>query len=56
MQSQSKQMKDIFLKGSLYFPVIIAEIMLYGEDGMNIMINRGWLEQPPLAFDRKAFV
>lgn len=39
-----------------HYPGIIAEIMLFGEDGINIMINRGWVEQPPLAFNRKAFM
>lgn len=39
-----------------HYSRIIAEIMLYGEDGMTIMINRGWMEQPPLAFDRKALM
>ncbi len=35
--------KDIGLKyGSL-----IPEIALYAEDGANLMINRGWLEEPP---------
>lgn len=28
------------------------EIQLYSEDGSNIMINNGWLEQPPIASDR----
>jgi hypothetical protein len=28
------------------------EIQLYSEDGSNIMINRKWMEQPPMATDR----
>lgn len=28
------------------------EIQLYSEDGANIMIKNGWLEQPPMAADR----
>lgn len=32
---------------------IIAEVMLFGEDGINLLINRGWMEQPPLTFDRR---
>jgi hypothetical protein len=28
------------------------EVQLYSEDGANIMINNGWMEQPPLAADR----
>lgn len=30
------------------------EIQLYAEDGANIMIKNGWMEQPPMAPDRKA--
>lgn len=30
-----------------------AEILLYAEDGANIMIKNGWLEQPPKAPDRE---
>jgi len=26
-----------------------TEVMLYAEDGANLMINNGWLEQPPEA-------
>lgn len=29
------------------------EIQLYSEDGSNIMIKNGWLEQPPMASDRE---
>jgi len=32
---------------------LLAEVLKYGEDGINIMINNQWLEQPPLAIDRK---
>lgn len=28
------------------------EVQLYSEDGSNIMIENGWLEQPPMASDR----
>jgi hypothetical protein len=37
---------------------LIAEIINYEELGVNILINRGWLEQeqPPLDFDRKALM
>lgn len=35
---------------------LIAEIMKYGEDGANIMIDNGWLEQPPSATDREKLV
>ncbi|MBY7142516.1 DUF3231 family protein [Virgibacillus sp. NKC19-3] len=30
-----------------------AEIAAYAEDGANIMIDHGWMEQPPMAADRK---
>ncbi len=32
---------------------LIGQIGLYAENGINIMIKKGWLEQPPLAEDRK---
>ncbi|WP_246880090.1 DUF3231 family protein [Bacillus suaedae] len=35
---------------------IIQEILLFAEDGAQIMINHGWLEQPPQAPDRQALV
>ncbi len=31
---------------------LIGKIGLYAEDGTNILIKNGWLEQPPLAADR----
>jgi hypothetical protein len=31
---------------------LTAEIALFTEDGANIMIDNGWLEQPPHATDR----
>ncbi|SFB14280.1 Protein of unknown function [Lentibacillus halodurans] len=31
---------------------LAEEIMLYSEDGANIMINNGWLEEPPRMVDR----
>ncbi|WP_413303092.1 DUF3231 family protein [Bacillus sp. 1P10SD] len=30
-----------------------AEILKYSEDGANIMIANGWLEQPPIAANRR---
>jgi hypothetical protein len=33
-----------------------AEIALFSEDGANIMIDNGWLEQPPQATDRDKLV
>ncbi|MCM3567237.1 DUF3231 family protein [Neobacillus mesonae] len=32
------------------------EIQLYSEDGANIMIKNGWLEQPPMAADRDKLI
>jgi hypothetical protein len=37
--------------GALY-PRLMAEIANYAENGANIMIDNGWLEQPPQAPDR----
>jgi hypothetical protein len=41
--------KDLVAEYSLLMP----EIMAYGGEGLNIMIDRGWMEQPPQATDRK---
>ncbi|WP_456276937.1 DUF3231 family protein [Bacillus sp. AK128] len=35
-----------------HYTRLIAEILKFAEDGANIMINNGWLEQPPTALDR----
>ncbi|WP_407270462.1 DUF3231 family protein [Radiobacillus sp. PE A8.2] len=32
---------------------LIAEVALYAEDGAELLIKHGWLEQPPLAEDRE---
>jgi len=32
------------------------EVQLYSEDGANIMIKKGWMEQPPMAADRDELV
>ncbi|MGG3471447.1 DUF3231 family protein [Neobacillus pocheonensis] len=32
------------------------EIQMYAEDGANIMIKNGWLEQPPMASDRDELI
>ncbi|MBM7662782.1 hypothetical protein JOC85_003592 [Bacillus mesophilus] len=37
----------------LHYTRLISEVLKYGEDGANIMINNGWLEQPPSALDRE---
>lgn len=38
---------------ALHYAALIVEIARYSEEGMRIMIKRGWMEQPPLSFDRK---
>jgi hypothetical protein len=35
------------------FSKFMSEIMLYSKDGFNIMVERGWLEKPPMAPNRK---
>jgi len=35
---------------------LIPEIALYAEDGANIMIKNGWLEEPPQAVDRNHII
>lgn len=37
----------------LHYTRLSTEIGQYAEDGANIMINNGWLEQPPTAADRQ---
>ncbi|MFC0270839.1 DUF3231 family protein [Metabacillus herbersteinensis] len=32
---------------------LLTEVMAYSEDGVNIMIDRGWMEKPPGAIERK---
>jgi hypothetical protein len=32
---------------------LIADVSLYMEDGSNILIDNGWLEQPPHAANRE---
>ncbi|SET56987.1 Protein of unknown function [Oceanobacillus limi] len=35
------------------YTALTAELARFAEDGANLMINKGWLEQPPLASDRR---
>ena len=35
-----------------HYITIITDIMKYGAEGQTLMIERGWMEQPPQAFDR----
>lgn len=39
---------------ALQYQRIITETQKYAEDGINIMIENNWMEQPPQADDRKA--
>jgi len=32
---------------------LIAEISRYSNDGAKIMVEKAWIEQPPMAVDRK---
>jgi hypothetical protein len=48
MSVAASQRKDI----AAIYTRLNAEILLYAEDGANIMIDEGWLEQPPLSVDR----
>jgi hypothetical protein len=38
---------------ALQYQRTITETQVYAEDGANIMINNGWMEQPPQVDDRK---
>ncbi|WP_078381715.1 DUF3231 family protein [Sutcliffiella halmapala] len=40
--------KDI----AAHYSILMAEIAKYGGEGLEIMINRGWMEQPPQSIDR----
>jgi hypothetical protein len=31
----------------------LADIMSYGEDGINLMIENGWMEEPPRHIDQR---
>ncbi|WP_226674604.1 DUF3231 family protein [Mesobacillus jeotgali] len=48
MSVAASQRKDI----AAIYTRLNGEILLYAEDGANIMIDEAWLEQPPLAADR----
>ncbi|GHH98695.1 DUF3231 family protein [Neobacillus kokaensis] len=38
------------------YAALLPEIALYAEDGANLMIKHGWLEEPPLADDRDQLI
>ncbi|WP_409294672.1 DUF3231 family protein [Peribacillus sp. SCS-26] len=46
------QRKDL----SSCYTRMIAEIALLAEDGMELLIRKGWMEQPPSAADRKGLL
>lgn len=37
-----------------HYTAVMIEVLKYGGDGMKIMVDKGWMEQPPQAFDRVA--
>jgi len=39
-----------------HYQRLLQEILLYAEDGANLMIKHGWMEEPPRAADRDALV
>jgi hypothetical protein len=39
---------------ALQYGLLTAELANYGEDGVNLMIDHGWMEEPPRATDRRA--
>ncbi|KMJ58053.1 sugar isomerase [Bacillus sp. LL01] len=38
---------------TMHYSSIIVDVAKYGEDGLELLIKRGWLEQPPQSLDRK---
>ncbi len=48
MAIAASQRRDIGLK----YMSMIPEVVLYAEDGANIMIKHGWMEEPPQAVNR----
>ncbi|WLR57170.1 DUF3231 family protein [Mesobacillus subterraneus] len=48
MSVAASQRKDL----AAIYARLNTEILIYAEDGANIMIDEGWLEQPPLSADR----
>lgn len=49
MSMSSSQRRDL----AVMYGRILAEVGHYAEDGANILINKGWMEQPPLAPNRE---
>lgn len=44
------QRRDLAAK----YTAMIAQMGLYAEDGVNLLIDKAWMERPPAAVDRKA--
>ena len=42
--------KDI----AMYYSTIMLDVAKFGEDGLEILIKRGWMEQPPQSMNRNA--
>ncbi|WP_026575680.1 DUF3231 family protein [Bacillus sp. UNC438CL73TsuS30] len=38
-----------------HYSLFIAEVMKYGGEGLKLLIERGWMEQPPQPIDRNEF-
>ncbi|WP_407271594.1 DUF3231 family protein [Radiobacillus sp. PE A8.2] len=38
------------------FVRLLPDVLTYGEDGLNLLIARGWFEQPPQGLDRKELI
>lgn len=43
--------KDVGAKYSLF----LMEVMKYGDEGLKLLVKRGWMEQPPQPIDRREF-
>ena len=52
MSMAASPRRDLGLK----YASLIPEILLYAEDGANIMIKHGWMEEPPQADDRDQLI
>ncbi|MCR8850310.1 DUF3231 family protein [Rossellomorea sp. SC111] len=38
---------------AVHYMLFVSEIMKYGADGLKLLVERGWMEQPPQQEDRK---
>ncbi|CAN7412327.1 DUF3231 family protein [Rossellomorea sp. LjRoot5] len=38
---------------AVHYMLFVSEIMKYGADGLKLLVERGWMEQPPQEEDRK---